>query len=295
MEPQLSAPGHDRGPGPRVARELDCPAPETASSPALRHAAAPASIQRLADVIACLRAPDGCPWDRAQTHTSLAPYAVEETYELLDAIDSGDPAALREELGDVLLQVVLHAELAAGDGHFVLQDVIDGIAAKMVRRHPHVFDSAAGATSDAAAVAQSWKAAKRREGRGVLAGVPRSMPALDRADRVSRRAAAVGFDFPTADDAIGKVHEELSELEAALASRNGAEIESELGDLLFAVVNAGRKLGVDPARALAGTLDRFGARFAHVEARLAERGASPETASLAEMEALWVEAKEAAR
>jgi len=270
-------------------------APTTATPPALRHAAAPATIQRLADVIACLRAPDGCPWDRAQTHASLSPYAVEEMYELLDAIDSGDTDALREELGDVLLQVVLHAELAAGDGHFVLQDVIDGIAAKMVRRHPHVFGDTPNGATDADAVAVSWKLAKRREGRGVLAGVPRSMPALERADRVSRRAAAVGFDFATAGDAIDKVHEELAELQAAVAEGTEADIESELGDLLFAVVNAGRKLGVDPSRGLAGTLDRFGARFAYVERRLAERGASPETSTLAEMEALWGEAKEATR
>ncbi|MCB9506111.1 MAG: nucleoside triphosphate pyrophosphohydrolase [Myxococcales bacterium] len=256
----------------------------------LRHQAAPVSLQRFADLVACLRAPDGCPWDRAQTHLTLTPYAVEEVYELVDAVEAGDDAALAEELGDVLLQVVLHSQLASERGAFSLQDVADRITAKMLRRHPHVFGDGVPA-ADADAVAQSWKAAKRAEGRTTLGGVPRSMPPLERAHRISARAASVGFDFPTGAEALEKVAEEVGELHAAVASGDRDAVVSELGDALFSLVNLARKLDVDPADALRGTLARFEGRFRHIEQELAASGRAPTDAGLDEMDALWDAAK----
>lgn len=260
----------------------------------IRHRARPVALQPLADVVASLRAPDGCPWDRAQTHASLRKYATEEAYELVDAIEADDPEAIREELGDVLLQVVLHAQLAAERGDFDLQDVCDGIRDKMLRRHPHVFGDASAA--NAAEVEAAWKEAKRREGRSALGGVPRSMPPLERASRITERAGRVGFDFETADDAVAKVVEEVGELrEAVREGASEADLLHEIGDVLFSAVNVARKLGLSADDALRGTIARFERRFAYVEGRLAETGRSPEGATLAEMDALWDESKAAER
>ena len=255
----------------------------------IRHEASPVQLQPFADVIACLRAPDGCPWDREQTHQTLKRYAVEEVYELADAIESGDDLQLREELGDVLLQVVLHAQLADERSAFSLQDVADGIRSKMIRRHPHVFGGAAGATTKE--VEANWKAAKRAEGRTTLGGVPRSMPALERADRISVRAAAVGFDFVDAKGAFEKVQEEVTELDAALASEDMQAVQSEVGDALFALANLARKLGLEASACLAGTLEKFEQRFGFIEQELARDGRTPEDSNLVEMEQLWQLAK----
>lgn len=248
-----------------------------------------ARIQLLLDVIASLRGPGGCPWDQKQTHATLARYAVEEACELADAIADGDDSALREELGDVLLQVLLHSQLASERGAFNFQAVADGLADKMIRRHPHVFSN--GTAEDAARVEQQWKARKRAEGRSVLGGVPRSMPSMARAMHVSERAAAVGFDFPDAASAAAKVQEERAELSVALAEGDVDEQRAEFGDLLFAVVNWGRKLGLNADECLGLTVDKFVRRFGAVEAALAERGRTPEESTLDEMESLWVASK----
>ena len=262
---------------------------DSAEAPSIRHHARLVDLQPLADVIACLRAPDGCPWDLEQTHQSLKRYAVEEVYELTDAIDAADDGALREELGDVLLQVVLHAQIAAERDAFTLQEVADGIRAKMIARHPHVFAENHDATREE--VESNWKAAKRKEGRTTLGGVPRSMPPLARADRISRRAAAVGFDFPDANAAMEKVDEELLELSAALEHGDRAEIRGELGDVLFAVANVVRKLGFEAGDCLRSTLEKFEQRFGYVESTLSTEGRTLEDANLDEMEALWQASK----
>ena len=262
---------------------------DSGTSPAIRHRASAVDLQPFADVIACLRAPDGCPWDREQTHETLKRYAIEEVYELADAIDGGDDAGLREELGDVLLQVVLHAQLAGERDAFDLQDVADGIREKMISRHPHVFGDGTGGTP--AEVEANWKAAKRAEGRTILSGVPRSMPALERAERISVRAAGVGFDFVDAADAFAKVREEVWELEFALAGNDQAAMQAELGDALFALANLARKLEFDPSECLAGTLNKFEDRFSFIESELARDGRAPEDSNLEEMEALWQRAK----
>ncbi len=249
----------------------------------------PVELQPFADVVAALRAPDGCPWDREQTHQSLLPYVVEEAHELVDAVEDGDDGAIREELGDVLLQVVLHAQIAAERGAFTLQDVADGIRDKMVRRHPHVF--AGASVEDAAQVEANWKEAKRAEGRTTLGGVPRSLPPLARAQRIAARARGVGFDWPTHEEALDKLDEECAELREAVASGAADRATDELGDVLFMAACMAARLGIDPSQALRGTVAKFERRFGHVEARLAERGRTPETSDLSEMDALWDEAK----
>jgi MazG family protein len=248
-------------------------------------AALPVELQRFANLIATLRSPRGCPWDRAQTHGSLRTYAVEEVFELVDAITDGDDLAIAEELGDVLLQVVLHAQLAAERGAFSLQQVVDGITEKMWRRHPHVFGGPLAA--DAAAVTQDWNEQKRREGRSLLDGVPRSAPAVLRAQKVTHRAGTVGFDWPSPHEVLAKVREETAEVEAAIASGDRDAIEDELGDLMFAVVNLGRKLDLDADAALRRTTAKFERRFSRVVELLAARGRRPEQSDLAEMDALW--------
>ncbi len=249
----------------------------------------PAPLQRFADIIATLRGPQGCPWDIKQTHASLRPYLLEESYELVDAIESGKDEAIAEELGDVLLQVVLHAQIAHDRGAFDLAHVIELVSDKMVRRHPHVF---AGETAeDAEAVLKAWKELKRAEGRGLLEGVPRSAPAVQRAQQIASRAGSVGFDWPSANEVIAKIKEETAEVEEAMASGSKDAMEDELGDLMFAVVNLGRKLGLDAEAALRRTNAKFERRFGGVLAKLADRGLLPEQSDLAEMDALWEEVK----
>jgi MazG family protein len=253
------------------------------------------SIEHLLAIMERLRGPGGCPWDREQTLQSLRPYVLEETYEVLEAIDGGDVADHREELGDLLLQIVFQAQLRREEGAFDFADVADAISGKLVSRHPHVFGDAE--VKDAEGVLRQWAALKREEkrkkgkGTSALQGVPREMPALARADRLTEKASRVGFDWPDAAGARAKVAEELGELDQAIAGGDRAEIEHELGDALFALANLGRKLNLAPEEALRGTIARFIRRFGYVEEQLARRGVAPGAATLAEMDALWNEAK----
>ncbi len=257
------------------------------------------AIERLLGIMHRLRAPGGCPWDREQTLATLRPYVLEETYEVLEAIDEGDVQAHREELGDLLLQIVFQAELRQEAGQFEFADVADAISDKLVSRHPHVFGDSV--VKDAEGVLQQWAALKREEkrkkggGKSVLEGVPRELPALARADRLTEKASRVGFDWPDAPGARAKVAEELAELDEAVAAGDRAAIEHEVGDALFALANFARKLGVAPEEALRGTVARFTARFHHVEAELERRGVPHGGATLAEMDVLWDGAKQLER
>lgn len=245
--------------------------------------------------MARLRDPQrGCPWDLEQSFRTIAPYTIEEAYEVADAIEREDYAALRGELGDLLFQVVFHAQLASERGEFAFDDVVAAICDKMERRHPHVFGSAQ--IDSAAAQTVAWEEQKRREraqsGASVLADVPLALPALTRANKLGKRAAQVGFEWPDIDGALGKLDEELSELRKELADRASlAEIASEIGDVLFCIVNVCRYLQIDPESALRATNAKFERRFGYVERRLQEQGRGPSEATLEEMDRLWDEAK----
>jgi MazG family protein len=250
-------------------------------------------MRELVDIMARLRDPNGgCPWDLEQTFRTVAPYTLEEAYEVTDAIERDDLAGLREELGDLLFQVVFHAQMARERGAFDLDDVVRGICDKLIRRHPHVFGGGAPLT-DSAAQTRVWEETKAREkaasGRAssLLDDVPATMPALTRAVKLGKRAARIDFDWPDADGVRAKVDEELAELDAARASGDAAAIEAEFGDVLFALANLGRRLGVDPETALRGANRRFERRFRHVETRSAESGRR----DLASLESFWTEAK----
>jgi MazG family protein len=250
---------------------------------------------QLLEIMRTLRSPAGCPWDREQTLQSLRPFLLEETYEALEAIDSGDPAALREELGDLLFEVVFLAEIAEEAGQFSIADAIETIATKLVRRHPHVFGDADRAQS-AADVLGRWEELKRDERaatgapvKTTLGGVPKTLPGLLRAYEYGSRAASVGFDWERASDIVGKIEEEIHEVRGALENptNDPAALEEELGDLLFAIANLSRKLGVEPENALRRANDKFAARFTELERRLTERGVRMQTASLDALEAEW--------
>jgi len=248
-------------------------------------------LARLQAVVHDLRSPGGCPWDREQTHASLTPNMIEEAYEAVEALRSGDPAHMQEELGDVLLQVVLHAEIASETQAFDLQDVAHGIAEKLVRRHPHVYGESAAATTDA--VLTQWEAIKLQEKGGAprphLHGVGRGLPALARAAKLSKKAAGVGFDWPDSAGILDKIREELAEVEAE--APGSAARAQEIGDLLFAVASLARKEGLDPEILCAAANDKFVARFDAMETNVTAAGKSLGTASLDDMEAAWVEAK----
>jgi MazG family protein len=247
-------------------------------------------LERLVGVVRRLLGPGGCPWDRRQTHESLRPYVIEEAFEVVDAIDRGDAAALRDELGDVALQVVLHATLAEAAGRFTLAEVLAAIADKLVRRHPHVFGGEVVETAEE--VERRWDAHKRAEGReGVLAGLPVALPALRRAHRVGDRLARVGFDWPTPDGPRWKLDEEVRELDEAIAAGDRAAVDAELGDVLLTAANLARHHGVDAEDALREALRRFEARFARVEAGLRAEGREPAGCDLEELEARWQAAK----
>jgi len=256
---------------------------------------AQAAVERLLSIMDRLRGPQGCPWDREQTLRTLRPYVLEETYEVLEAIDVGDPREHCAELGDLLLQIVFQAQLRKEEGAFDFADVANAISDKLVSRHPHVFGDADA--KDADAVLRQWAALKREEnrkkggGESVLEGVPKEMPALARADRLTEKASRIGFDWPDAAGAREKLAEEIQELDEAIASGDRAHVEHELGDALFALANLSRKLDVPPEEALRGTLARFVSRFTHVERELARRGVAHGEATLAEMDAIWDEAK----
>ena len=240
-----------------------------------------------------LRAPGGCPWDAEQTHESLKRYLLEECYEVIEAIDSGNDELLKEELGDLLLQPLFHAAIAGERGAFTIDDVIETLCTKLIRRHPHVFGDEKIATSEEQVA--NWekikKAEKGEERKSALSGVPPHLPALLKAQKVTEKAARVGFDWEHVDQVFAKVLEELHELEETMETRDESRMEAELGDLLFAIVNLGRFLSLDPEEALRKTITRFSTRFSHVETRLHEQGISLHDASLDEMEALWQEAK----
>jgi MazG family protein len=257
-----------------------------------------ATLARLVGVMRRLLAPGGCPWDREQTFKTLRKYVLEEACEVIDAIDSDDRVALREELGDLLLQVVFQAELARTEGGFAIDDVIEGIVNKLVTRHPHVFGTLGAVDADEAL--SNWEKIKVKEKgrRGLLASVPRSMPALTRAQRIGEKVSRVGFDWPDARGSRAKVAEELVELDVAIANGDADAVEEELGDLLFAVVNLSRHIRVDAEGALRHASDKFTRRFAHVEKRVQEKhdgwgpaGKDAEHLPLAVLDGYWEEAK----
>ena len=247
----------------------------------------------LLNVMARLRGDDGCPWDREQTRESLRPFLVEETYEVLEALDEGVPVRIREELGDLLFQIVFHARIAEERGEFTMADLLTALAAKMVRRHPHVFGP--DRLDSASAVLVQWEAIKRAEHgsrrQSALDGVPRALPGLLRAQRIQHRASRVGFDWPGPSPALDKVREEVEELAEAIRQGDGAEIRAELGDLLFAAVNVARLAATDPEAALQEATERFRSRFRHMEAAAREEGGDLSGLTLEEMERLWVQAK----
>ena len=272
-------------------------------------------IEALLAIMARLRTnPGGCPWDIAQTFATVAPYTVEEAYEVADAIARQDLPALKDELGDLLFQVVFHARMAEEAGQFRFADVVEAICGKMIRRHPHVFTAAASGMAAAQTVAwENLKAEERAAARAkaeaageapapasVLDGLPEGLPALKQAEKFQKRAARVGFDWTDTKDVIGKIREELEEVtqeldaagvNAAAGANANPRLTDEIGDLLFAVVNLARKADIDPGMALRGTNQKFSRRFRRVEALLAETGRAPAQATLEEMEALWVRAK----
>ena len=254
-------------------------------------------FEELVEIMARLRGEDGCPWDREQTSESIKPYLIEETYEVLEAIDEQDPAKLREELGDLMLQVVFHAQMAEEGGAFGITGVLAGINDKLRRRHPHVFGDVKADTAQE--VLFNWeqiKHAERREAQAsLLDGVPRELPALLRAHRLQEKASRVGFDWKEAQAVFRKVEEELGELRDAMEGQVSEHMEAELGDLLFALVNLSRFIAVNPEEALRKTIARFIGRFRYIEEELTRRGRSLRQATLQEMDDLWEKAKSQGR
>jgi MazG family protein len=251
-------------------------------------------MDRLLAIMARLRDREaGCPWDVEQTFATIAPYTIEEAYEVADAIERNDLSDLKEELGDLLLQVVFHARMAEEQGAFTFEDVARAINEKMVRRHPHVFDDTAYESLEHQKAGWEELKAEERAAKGrkqsLLDDVPVGLPALTRAVKLSKRAAGVGFVWPTVEDVLAKLHEEVAEMEAEVAAGDLEKARQEIGDVLFVVANLARTLDVDPEDALRATNAKFVRRFRYVEARLAERGKTPEQSDLAEMDALWDE------
>jgi nucleoside triphosphate diphosphatase len=260
------------------------------------------ALERLLGIMAALRTPGtGCPWDLEQTFSTVAPYTIEEAYEVADAIQRENLADLRDELGDLLLQVVFHARMAEEAGAFAFGDVVAAVSEKLVRRHPHIFGNIRDLSPEE--VKSLWERIKREERdarsvsapQGQLDGVPVALPALTRAEKLTRKAAAVGFDWPDADQVVAKIREEVDEVADALASGSRDEIEDELGDLLFAAANLARHAGIDAEAAGRRANAKFERRFRAIEAALARQGRSLDDADLDEMERLWAEAKRAER
>src|SRR5580704_18793997 len=256
------------------------------------HSSAGEKFQKLVETMARLRAPGGCPWDREQTFDSIKPYTLEETYEVLDAIDRREYGELAEELGDFMLQAVFYAQMASEEKLFDIGDALDAINSKLIRRHPHVFgEQSAETAGDVKRIWGEVKAAEKKDkGKpdGLLEGVPRALPALVEAQQISSRAAGAGFDWENVDQVFEKLKEEIAELHDA---QDQNSIEGELGDMLFVIVNIARFLKVDPEQALRKTNAKFRRRFGHVEAGLASQGKTPRGATIEEMEALWQQAK----
>lgn len=250
-------------------------------------------FDNLVAIMARLRGPGGCPWDAEQTHESLKRYLLEETYEVIEAIDAQSPEHLKEELGDLLLQPLFHAAIAEEKGTFTIQDVIETLNSKLIRRHPHVFGDMKIESS--AAQIENWEQIKKNEKgeerKSALSGVPPHLPALLKAQKITEKAARVGFDWEHVDQVVAKVMEELHEFEEAMAGGDNGRMEAELGDLLFAIVNLGRFLSINPEEALRKTINRFQQRFSHVEDALHSQGRQLNETPLEEMDRLWEEAK----
>jgi nucleoside triphosphate diphosphatase len=254
-----------------------------------------ALFEQLLEIMARLRAPDGCPWDRAQTRTSLKPYLLEEAYEVLEAIEANEPRAMEEELGDLLFQVVFHAQLGGEVDEFTMADILRRLSDKMVSRHPHVFGDASVTSADDALT--QWEMIKQRHAteagrrRSIIDGVPRALPSLLRAQRVQVKAARVRFDWPDAAAAWEKVNEEVAEADRALADGDRRRIQDELGDLLFSIVNVARLSGIDAEEALGGAIEKFRRRFTEMEADLIAQGKVIGEVGQDEMERSWEAAK----
>lgn len=252
------------------------------------------SFEKLVNIMAKLRAPDGCPWDREQTHQTLKKYLLEETYEVLEAIDNCDMEELKSELGDLLLQILFHAQIACEQGVFDIKDVVEGISKKLIHRHPHVFGNAKVACAEE--VLHRWEEIKAgepgyEERKSILDGVPKTLPALARAMEISKRAAGAGFEWPDIHAVIEKVREEVDELENELQSNNKERIADEIGDLLFTVVNVARWAKVDPEDALRRMIDRFTDRFKRIEEAARASGRQLSQMSIEEMDDIWDRAK----
>jgi nucleoside triphosphate diphosphatase len=259
------------------------------------------AFQALVDIMARLRGPQGCPWDREQTLASLRPFVLEETHEVLEAIDRGDADALRGEIGDLIFEGVFLAQVCADAGDFTVADSLRAINAKLIRRHPHIFDPSGRPLETPTEVHQQWEQIKAREQsdagqrRSVLQGLPKSLPSLLRAYEIGTRVAAVGFDWARTEEVVDKIEEEVRELRAAVETEGAARSEEEMGDLLFSIANLSRKLGIDPESALRKANEKFTRRFEAMEERLHARGASVHGATLDEMEREWGIVKDAER
>lgn len=247
------------------------------------------------DVVKKLRAPDGCPWDREQTHKSLKPYLIEETYEAIEAIDDEDSAEICEELGDIFLHIVMHGVMGEEDGDFTLEEVIRTIKEKMIRRHPHVFDEII--VNSVGDVWKNWDEIKKKENQkknkseSILDNVPISLPGLARAEKIQKRAARIGFDWDDVAGAWSKIHEELEEIDEAIKEDDKDKLTEELGDLLFSVVNVSRKLEIDPEEALRFSSNKFMKRFKHIEQKVAEQGKKIKDCDFEELDDYWNQAK----
>jgi tetrapyrrole methylase family protein/MazG family protein len=250
-------------------------------------------FKRLIEIMATLRGPDGCPWDKAQNHKSLKPYLIEEAYEVLEAIDSENPDDLAEELGDLLLHIVFHARMASENEMFDIDDICRKISDKLIQRHPHIFKDKVDLTPSE--VLDHWEAIKQKTNgnRSVLEGVPKTMPALLKAYRIQEKVGRVGFDWSKQEEVIAKIKEEIAEFEQALADKDKQSLHEELGDLLFSLVNLSRHLGLRAEEALDDTNKKFIARFRYIEKKLAAIGKTPADSTIVEMDALWEEAKTA--
>lgn len=250
-------------------------------------------FQELLNIMEKLRDEKGCPWDKEQTRDSLKPFILEEAYELIDAIDEGDPEKIKEELGDLLFQIVFQCQIAKEGKVFEMSEVIEKIGEKMIARHPHVFGNADYKTKDEVLI--HWEEQKRREGKfrtSILEGVPETLPSLLRAHRLQDRAAKVGFDWVKVDDVLMKLDEEMKEFKKAIKEKQREEIEDELGDILFVLVNVSRFIGVNPEDALRKTIAKFISRFRFIEMKAADQGRKLSDMALKEMDELWEEAKE---